>query len=398
MMSVVKMLRGRRGRWVVVAAAAVGLAGVTAWMLAEGDRGVEIAAVLGFPVAVLGVLVAALGLLVAFRGNTVTSTPPPGEPPDEGAKSPGWSVRQRIALAAGALVMLAATVAGVVIRVIMLTDPTHQPSPPSPSILLHPDLSALRDADPCLLIDENALRAFGTLQSAVSPWLQGCEVAILIREGVEARLRVNFGNADSEEPEYNENILDFEHSPACQSRRLPAKQPSIQITTLTHSSEPIDLCAITKSATTTVDNIIGREGSIPSTPNRTSGYSHAGHNACDTLDHATFSKHGLDLTDRTTGFANWTCFWNMKDGTQVSVLFGLGDLDYHDFRERTTIAEKDAFLDRSSEERCIVYVVHRSALAVAEMFHVTVEGPLAADQRCNLAVDLAPTVEKKLSD
>lgn len=190
MMSVVKMLRGRPGRRIVVVAAAVGLAGVTGWMLAEGDRGVEIAAVLGFPVAVLGVLVAALGLLVAFRGNPVTSTLPPDEPLDEGAKSPGWSVRQRIALAAGALVMFVATVAGVVIGVIMLTDPTHQPSPPLPSILLHPDLSALRDADPCLLIDENALRAFGVLERATSPWLHGCEVAIDTSEGGEARLRV----------------------------------------------------------------------------------------------------------------------------------------------------------------------------------------------------------------
>lgn len=118
---------------------------------------------------------------------------------------------------------------------------------------------------------------------------------------------------------------------------------------------------------------------MPYTPNRTSGYSHAGHNACDTLDHATFSKHGLDPTNRTAGFANWTCFWDMEDGTQVGVLFGLGDLDYGDFGERTTIAENDAFIDRSNEESCVVYVVHRSALAVAEMFHVTVEGPLAAD-------------------
>ncbi|MDQ4020184.1 MAG: hypothetical protein M3257_00770 [Actinomycetota bacterium] len=62
--------------------------------------------------------------------------------------------------------------------------------------------------------------------------------------------------------------------------------------------------------------------------------------------------------------------------------------------ERTTIAEHDAFLDRSNEESCVVYVVHRSALAVAEMFHVTVEGPLAAEQRCNLAADLATVVEE----
>ena len=134
-------------------------------MLAEGDRGVEIAAVLGFPIAVLGVLVAALGLLVAFRGNPIIFTPPPGERLDEGAKSPGRSVRRRIALAVGALITLAATAAGLAIGVSLLTDPTR---PPAPSILL-PDLSALRDADPCLLIDENALSAFGTPQRTVSP-------------------------------------------------------------------------------------------------------------------------------------------------------------------------------------------------------------------------------------
>jgi hypothetical protein len=60
-MSVVKTSEGRVRRWVLVTVVAVGLAGVTGWMLAIGDRGVQVAAILGFPIAVLGMLVAAVG-------------------------------------------------------------------------------------------------------------------------------------------------------------------------------------------------------------------------------------------------------------------------------------------------------------------------------------------------
>ncbi|MDQ3152085.1 MAG: hypothetical protein M3R63_10325 [Actinomycetota bacterium] len=106
--------------------------------------------------------------------------------------------------------------------------------------------------------------------------------------------------------------------------------------------------------------------------------------------------HGFDPIHRRTGFANWTCYWTMKDDTVLGVLLGLGDLDYGDYGEPATIAGKAAFRDRD-EERCVVYVAHRSGpTATAEMFHVSVEGPLDPDQRCDLAAELATDVEGKL--
>ena len=391
MMLVVKTLGGWSGRWVVVVAA-VGLAGVTGWMLAEGDRGVQIAAVLGFPIAVLGVLVAALGLLVAVRGTLVPSPPSPRQRRAERPTSPRWSVRARIALAVGAFVTLAAALAGG----LMLTGSTDEPQEPSAA---DPGLRSLRDADPCLLIDTNALRAFGTPRRATSPWVEGCEVAIDTPNGGEARLRVQFHNVERTTSVYDKKGVDFEGAKdACQSSRVPTDQISVKITAFNRGSKPIDLCAMTRAATTTVDDIIVKNGEIPTTLNRTAGYSHASHNACDTLDHALFHKHGLEQTYRKTGFANWTCFWDMKDGTQVAVFFRLDESDYGTYYgDRREKPGQDAFQDTSERNSCGFYVVHRSGPTATKMFHVTVEGPLTADRRCDLAHDFAFAVEEKLS-
>ncbi|HEU0089393.1 MAG TPA: hypothetical protein VFQ77_17415 [Pseudonocardiaceae bacterium] len=393
MMLVVKTLGGWSARWIVVAAVAVGLAAVTGWMLTKGDRGVQVAAVLGFPVAVLGVLVAALGLLMVIRGNPVPPPQSPEQRSEERPESPRWSVRARIALAAGAIVTLAVTVSGVLIGVITLTDSTGEPQVPSPANTGPRDP---READPCLLIDENALRSFGTPSLATSPWLQGCEYVIDNPEGGDARLRVQFRSPDPKEPEYDERIVKIEGAPGCESRRELTAQLAVTVAAFTHSDNPVDLCAITRAATTVADNIIDQKG-VPYIPGRTSNYSHASYRACDLLDNATFSNHGLDPIHRNTGFGNWTCYWTMADNTVVGVLLGLGDLDYGDYGEPTTmIAGKDAFLDRG-QEPCVVYVVHRSgSTATAEMFHVSVEGPLDVNQRCDLAAKLAKAVEEKL--
>ncbi len=384
------MLGGWSWRRVVMIVAAAGLAGVTGWLLAEGSRGVEIAAVLGFPIAVLGVLVAALGLFAAVRGTPVTPTPPPSTSPEERSTSPRWSIRRRIALAVVALVTLAATVAGVVIGAIGLTDSTDEP-PEIGSAIQNP-----RDANPCLLIDSDALSSFGTPRLATSPWLEGCEFTIDTPDGIEARLRVQFRKADWAKSDYSAKIVQFEGAPACESFRRQADQPSISITAFSRDDEPIDLCAITRVATATVDNLIERQRTIPYTSNRAAGYSHSDHNACDTLDNATFSKHGLEPISRTAGFANWTCFWDMKDGTHVAVFFRLDEVDHGTYYgERAAIAEREAFRD-TRENSCGYYVVHRSGPTATEMFHVTVEGPLSAERRCVVAADLATAVEGEL--
>jgi hypothetical protein len=248
------------------------------------------------------------------------------------------------------------------------------------------------------LIDPHALGVFGTPHLVTSPWLEGCEFTIDTVEGGEARLRVQFYNRVRKASEYDGRVTEFEGAPACQSVRLPSAQLSIAITAFSRDGEPLGLCAITKSATTTVDQVVDSPGGIPYTPNRTAGYSHADHHACDTLDNATLSRYGFEPTGRTPGFANWTCFWDMADDSQVSVFFRLDEVDYGSYYgQPREIAGKEAFQDTSEENSCGFYVVHRSGPTATEMFHVTVEGPLTADQRCNRAADLATTVEEKLS-
>jgi hypothetical protein len=119
--------------------------------------------------------------------------------------------------------------------------------------------------------------------------------------------------------EYTNRVGIYWGAAGCQNLRKPATNLSISITTFTYERQARDLCSITTAITTSAEKIIDDLGGVPSTPNRTSGYSHASHNVCDALDDTDLGKFGFAPARPIPGFANWTCFWGWEDGTNVGV-------------------------------------------------------------------------------
>ncbi|MGH3914146.1 MAG: serine/threonine-protein kinase [Pseudonocardiaceae bacterium] len=274
-----------------------------------------------------------------------------------------------------------------------------------------------RDADPCALINLDSLRPYGDPRFGTGPWLQSCQADIETTNNDNVQLRVIFGDYEpvSElkgEPEQlgertvvRSSIVPYWGTDQACRRYLvlDTDQPKIIIYALTYNDETTDLCAVAETATTAAIEALDRNGGITYTPDRTASYSHAGSDACSLLDNsALMTIPGLD-PDQSPHYANWTCQWDTKDKDHgVSLHLRLEAIPLSDFfseeLQPVTIAEKQAFVDGREEKRCNIHVVHRSTPTVAEILELQVNAPLAADELCALATNLATTAEKYLPE
>ncbi|MGH3932322.1 MAG: protein kinase domain-containing protein [Pseudonocardiaceae bacterium] len=274
-----------------------------------------------------------------------------------------------------------------------------------------------RDADPCALINLGSLRPFGDPQFGTGPWLQSCQADIETPNNDNVQLRVIFDDYEpaselegeaqqlGERTVVRSGMVDYWGTDqACRHYLvLAADQPKIIIYALTYNDETTDLCAVAEAATTAALEALNRGGGITYTPDRTAIYSHAGSDACSLLDNSTLTTvPGLD-PDQSPDYANWSCHWDTKDREHgVSLHLRLEAIPLSEYfseeLQPVTIAGKQAFFDGRKEKRCDVQVVHRSTPTTAEILELQVEAPLAADELCALATNLATTAEKYLPE
>ncbi len=192
----------------------------------------------------------------------------------------------------------------------------------------------------------------------------------------------------------------YENASACMHLLVWADQPLITLVAFTYNDERVDLCAVAEAATSVAVEQLKRAGGITYTPDRTSHYSHARSDACTLLDTAALSRFpGLNSSDRSPEFANWSCSWGTKDELRGINLHLRLDEPVHEkfYGTPTTIAGKTAFLSNDADS-CTIHVVHRSTPTATEMYELTVEASLPAEELRTLATDLATTVEEKLPE
>jgi hypothetical protein len=271
-----------------------------------------------------------------------------------------------------------------------------------------------RNADPCALLNLDALRPFGEPRLTTGPWMASCQANIETINGDDIELRVIFENPEpvselkgtpvqlGERTLVRAGTVPYWGTEACRNRLvLGADQPMITINTLTQDG-PVDLCAVTEAATTAAIEALDRDGGIKYSPERTALYSYAHIDACALLDNAILATvPGLKPNGRSPGYGNWACHWHTKDENhRLSLLLRLEEAilpDFYEDLQNATIAGKQAFLDESEPQRCDAHVVHRSTPTATEMLEIQVEAPLASDELCTLATSLATTAEKQLS-
>lgn len=280
--------------------------------------------------------------------------------------------------------------------------------------------SSLRTANPCPMLNIDALRGFGEPRLATAPLLSSCQANISpTTSGGDAELRIVLQDPSS--------VSELEGTPdpgsdppiirtrsvqywgaldTCRNYLVPAPdQPVIAIYALTYSAKPVDLCAMAEAATAAAIETLKRNGGITYTLDRTSVYSHATSDACTSLDKTALDKvPELNLGKQSPSLANWRCTWGAANdnGTRVTLELRLEDpenLQYYarDFKQ-IPFAEKEAFIDSSNQRICKVKVIHRTVGAALETFEVHVESPRSTEERCAQAAELAAAAEERLPD
>ncbi|MGQ0777450.1 MAG: serine/threonine-protein kinase [Pseudonocardiales bacterium] len=349
---------------------------------------------------------------------------PPAQP-----RARWWPPARRTPLAAGALLTLAATAGAIGLSTLIGnadqggTPSTEVPSPTStaasttgpPSVPIDPSIQTLRNADPCPLVDLASLNQFGQAERTTERYLQSCNVTFTAPgRSHDTGVWVYFKNSEpvsdieGEKEPVGELIIvrgDLDPFPPrteCENYLwLAEDQPLIVIHVRTSDPEPDALCAVTETATAAAVTALKRDGGITYTDNRTANYSHAGIDACATLDSTALGKApSLDPNDPEPGFANWSCTWSGNDDTEVLLEFMLEEPGFTGYRgeDRRILAGKNALLSGGSDG-CTADVVHRpdpAATRATEMFRITVESSLPTEAVCDLAAELAIAVEERL--
>ncbi|MEU6247802.1 serine/threonine-protein kinase [Glycomyces sp. NPDC047010] len=275
-----------------------------------------------------------------------------------------------------------------------------------------------KSADPCSLLDLDALSAYGTtrLDSNLGGW-RHCDVAVDTDQGfVDVEL---YFYTTEQEPEQGEAEMfgliglirnESDHEQCERSLVLPDGDNIISIDAEQYESGDADLCAIADTAaegalTVLADGPVPRRAEIPG-PLSTYAL-----DACDMLDNEALELFpGVNAHEPWQGYGEWECEWySTTSEDKIRVEFDFDDpvsADEGELTEldgRTAVVEGDHWADYS----CLVTIVNRQypspdgdGTTVAETVRVIAYGDEADAQEdlCALALDLAGPVAEALPD
>ena len=276
-----------------------------------------------------------------------------------------------------------------------------------------------RDADPCpLLIEPAALSPFGQARRTAGPLLESCENTITTPgQSRDTYLAVYFkdpmplSEVDGKHERVGDLVIGRESSLSPSGRSecwhylwQAEDQPVIVINTRTYDDRPINLCAVSQAASTAAITALKQNGGITYTPSRTAGYSHAGSDACATLDSTALGQiPGLAESNPQPGFANWSCVWHIPAGdTELRLELRLEEPGFRGYSDdpQRTLDGKRARVSGDSDG-CDADVTHRrdpTETRATEMFRLSLKAPLPDEELCNRVADLATAVERRLPD
>jgi hypothetical protein len=271
-------------------------------------------------------------------------------------------------------------------------------------------------ADPCALLDAEALGAFGlTRLDTDDGELNRCDVFVTHDDGagVEVSLKIWQNSEEPTEPNRQVGkvtvVNDESELPDECSRELflPGGDYNLSLDAELETGEVADLCAL---ADATLNHATGalNDGQLPRrehTPDPSSLYTQS---ACDLLAGEPLERlPGVDANHPLVGFAEWDCTWHAEDGKELRALFQHHEPFTADDGERflfsghETVDEGDSW----SSTSCLVSIVNREApsvhgdgTTVAELVRLELSagGDEPVDELCDLLVDIAEPVAAAL--
>lgn len=279
-------------------------------------------------------------------------------------------------------------------------------------------------ADPCALLDVEALGAFGQTRIRTDNGdLNSCDVVVTRDDGALIVVSLTIWHNSEKPAEPNRQVGritvvndEYELPDEC-SRELylPGGDYNMSLDvwqetwneTSQGAGEVDNLCEIadaTLGHTTTLLN----EGQIPRRAQAPAAGSLYTQSACDLLAGEPLERlPGVDAASPVVGFAEWDCQWEVDDGKELRVLFQHNDPLSEDSGERFVLSGHEVFNegDSWSEDSCLVSIVNRVAVSrdgdgdiVAELVRIHLEagGDESVDELCALALDIAEPVAAAL--
>lgn len=270
-------------------------------------------------------------------------------------------------------------------------------------------------ADPCALLDPEALGAFGlTRLDTDNGELNRCDVFVTDDDAVtEVSIKLWHNSERPAEPNRQVGrvtvVEDDSELPEECSRELflPGGDYNISLDSERQSGEVDDLCALADATLNHATTVLNG-GEIPRRTHTAAADSLFAQSACDLLSGEPLDRlPGVDAAHPLVGYAEWECKWEADDGKSLRVLFQHSDPPTEDDGERHVLSGHEVFDegDSWSADSCLVSVVNRVATSVdgdgrpvAELVRLQLEagGDEPVDELCDLLLDITEPVAAAL--
>lgn len=271
-------------------------------------------------------------------------------------------------------------------------------------------------ADPCALLDVEALGAFGlTRLDTDNGELNRCDVFVSDDAGAVTEVSIKLWRNSERPTEPNRQVgrvtvVDDESElPEECSRELflPGGDYNISLDSERQSGEVDDLCALADATLNHATNVLNA-GEIPRRERAPAPGSLYTQSVCDLLAGEPLDRlPGVDAAHPLVGFAEWECKWDADDGKELRVLFQHSDPPTPDDGERTVLHGHEVFDegDSWSATSCLVSIVNRVAPSVdgdgdpiAELVRMELRAGSdeTVDELCAIVLDIAEPVAAAL--
>ncbi|PUB22292.1 serine/threonine protein kinase [Promicromonospora sp. AC04] len=271
-------------------------------------------------------------------------------------------------------------------------------------------------ADPCALLDVEALGAFGLTRVRTDhAELNRCDVVVTSNDSAVTAVsaKIWHNNEDPAEPNRRVGgitVVDEEDDMPEECSRalfLPGGDYNISLDAEVEAGEVDDLCALADATVNQATTVLN-DGQLPRrerTPDPASLYTQS---ACDLLAGEPLERLPGVVADRpTVGFAEWECKWGTDDGKELTARFQFNDPLSEDSGERFVLSGHEVFNEGDSwtATSCLVSIVNRVAVSadgdgdiVAELvrLHLEADGDESVDELCDVLLDIAQPVAARL--
>jgi hypothetical protein len=280
-------------------------------------------------------------------------------------------------------------------------DPPPQAGQAQPTSLIGDE----RTADPCALVDKDALRRFGPTELQITYGnFNRCDVLVDVgaNEPVDVEIQLVTRQSYPVRGEPLAVVPGPSSNSECDRTVLVDDRYAVRVTAKIRKGIG-HLCTMADAATANVQAVLGR-GQLARRDSPFPAGSLAHVHACQLLDDKALAVlPAVDMSSAVNVFGDWACKWySTVGGPGVNLRY-----DQHAATERiqgepVQLGDHDAFvkLDTDSSTSCTVRVPHRPASAapraVIEVLVLSVKGDRSGIEYCGQATSLAKAAAAKL--